>query len=115
MTARLVHVLWLSRNPRADMPEAAWALVQQQVPEARDVPLHHPAWWATAWGCFRACSTERSLGFGVGPIPWSRIRQWGESRGLTGSTLRTLEHVVQAMDNKYLELEATRAEAERKR
>jgi hypothetical protein len=116
MTARLVHVLWMGRNGsgRALMPAAAWAVVEQQTPDARDPGTRYPLWWQMSWACFCDTGTERSIGFGVGPIPYRAILEWGRWRGIGGANLTTLVHVVRRMDAKYLEIEAARAEAERK-
>lgn len=117
MTARLTHALWMSRNEgdrmREMLPPEAWAAVERDKPEARPVPIRFPLWGQMAFACFWDTSTERQLGFGVGPIPWSKIRLWGESRGLGHQHLVTLEHVVRQMDSEYLRIEHERAEAER--
>jgi hypothetical protein len=116
MTARLVHVEWMRRNGAGwdKVPASVKARTIEQTPEATDPGTRHPVWWQMAWSCFCDTSTERSLGFGVGPIPWSKIVEWGTLAGLTGSTLKDLVFIVRRMDAKWLELERIAAEAERK-
>lgn len=116
MTARLVHQLWMSRNgaPRDQMPPEAWAVVEAQTPEAREPPITRPLWTQIAFACFWDCSTERAIGFGgVGPIPYRAIVTWAD-RNVPRQHHRTLIDVVRRMDAKYLQIEAARAEAERK-
>lgn len=88
-------------------------MVAAQTPEARDPGTRFPLWWEMAYACFCDCSTERSFGFGVGPIPYSKILEWGRWKQLGAVDLGDLVHIVRRMDAKWLELEAARAEAER--
>lgn len=114
MTARLVHALWMSRHGagRDLMPVAQWAEVERQTPEAVVPAVRFPVWGQLCFACFWDCSTERALGFGgVGPIPFTRILEWGKWKRLDGTDLRTLVEVVRLMDAKYLEIEAARAKA----
>lgn len=80
-------------------------------------PTTFPLWAQLARACFWDVHTERSVGFGsVCPVPWSKIREWGTSRGLRSRDLLTLEHVVRQMDNAYLDhlrAEQRREEARR--
>lgn len=115
MTARLTHVLWASRNPVADMPPEALARVRSEVPTARPVPVARPAWERLAFEAFWALDTERPRGWGIYPIPVSRIREWCRAEAPSPATARILEQVVRAMDRRYLEIEIARAEAEKPR
>jgi hypothetical protein len=52
---------------------------------------------------FSELSSCRQFGDTIGPIPWHRIRQYGETRGLDEDMLRVFEHVIRLLDEAYLE------------
>ena len=54
------------------------------------------------WKAFHELTTERDLGFGVGPIPWQRIREYGDREGLDESEFETFREVIRALDTEYL-------------
>lgn len=56
-------------------------------------------------------STERQLGFTVGPIPASKIRSYRGAKGFSPAMMDLFESVIRAMDGAYLEW----AESERKK
>lgn len=109
MTARLTHEQWVSRNPVADMPPDVLARVRASEPKATPPTMRYPIWWQAAYACFCDCSTERSIGFGIGPIPSGAIRAWLAWKQIPEPTLTMLHDIVRRMDAKYLELEAARA------
>ena len=57
---------------------------------------------------FFELSSCRSLGWGVGPIPWRDIVQYGRFYELEPDVLRMFIRVIRAMDTVYLEWEAKR-------
>ena len=48
-------------------------------------------------------STERQLGFTVGPIPVSAIQDYASAKGLPSYMMVLFESVIRAMDKVYLE------------
>ena len=48
-------------------------------------------------------STERQIGMAIGPIPVSKIKEYGKRAGLEPDVLMVYEYVMKAMDNAYLE------------
>lgn len=55
-------------------------------------------WWA-----FWELATERDAGFGVGPIPWSSIKDFADAYELDDATTETLFHHTRGMDKAYRE------------
>lgn len=51
---------------------------------------------------FRALSTCRSFGLGVGPIPWTAIDAYAARFGMSDDMADHLNIVITAMDNVYL-------------
>lgn len=51
---------------------------------------------------FWRLSSERSIGFSMGPIPHSKIVEYGYSKGLRDGTLELFETVVRCMDESYI-------------
>jgi hypothetical protein len=93
------------------MDPATWARVQASDPRYVAPPVSAPLWHQMAFACFYDTSTERSLGFGIGPIPYSKILEWGRWKRLAGRDLDDLVFIVRRMDAKWLELEAARMKA----
>ena len=60
-------------------------------------------------------STEREVGFGVGPIPWSKIVEYGELEGLDLDVMRSFVRVVREMDTGYLKWQSDEADKKRRR
>lgn len=42
--------------------------------------------------------TERTVGFAVGPIPWSRVVAWCEFHGLDREATQIVVHVIRRLD-----------------
>ena len=55
------------------------------------------------WNAYKHLSTDRSSGFGPGPIPWSSVEDYGRRHELDDETMADLHHHVRAMDTAYLE------------
>ena len=69
--------------------------------------LRHPTWVAIILAGFHDVSTERAIGFGMGPIPWSAIVARGATApplgpGLKGPRLAAFVHAVRRCDGVYL-------------
>jgi hypothetical protein len=57
---------------------------------------------------FRDLSTDREIGMGRGPIPWSAIHLYGERYGLVKDDFDRLVRIIRAMDGAYLSYFAER-------
>jgi hypothetical protein len=64
---------------------------------------------------FWQLSTERSIGFSVGPIPASKIEEYGERRGFDRMTLENFIYIIRTMDAAYLDWLTQEREKNRKR
>lgn len=51
-------------------------------------------WMSFFLTSFYHLSTERPVGMGVGPIPWSKIIQYGEYYGFHGSSLDAFYGII---------------------
>ena len=51
---------------------------------------------------FWELSTERQLGFTVGPIPYTSVHLYGCQKGLSSSMMALFEATIRAMDQTYL-------------
>ena len=51
---------------------------------------------------FWLLSTERQIGFSVGPIPVSKIDEYGEKHGFDEMTLDIFRGIIRVMDVAYL-------------
>ncbi len=51
---------------------------------------------------FMDLTTERQLGFGEGPIPWSKIEMYADVHRIRGSQRESLHYMVREMDLAYL-------------
>lgn len=54
------------------------------------------------WEAFGELSTERQIGMGIGPIPWSAIKAYAEEFGIVGDEFESFLHIMRAMDSEYL-------------
>lgn len=52
---------------------------------------------------FHQLSTERQIGDVPGSIPWSKIVQYSDRRGLEPDVSVLLEHVIMRMDSAYIQ------------
>ncbi len=52
---------------------------------------------------FWELSTERQIGMAMGPIPHSKILEYGERRGLGRVMMRLFVHVIRGLDRAYTE------------
>jgi hypothetical protein len=63
-------------------------------------------WMAFYIESFFELSTERSVGMGIGPIPWSSIFNYASAFEFTGSDYHTFHSIIRAMDSHYLRMKA---------
>jgi len=59
-------------------------------------------WMAFFISAFYELSTERPASFGPGPIPWSKIIDFGRHYGYSGVNLEVFKDVIRKMDAHYL-------------
>lgn len=55
------------------------------------------------WNAFGDLTTCRSIGFGVGPIPWTAIRDYADEYQFVGEQRILLFRHIRAMDMAYLD------------
>lgn len=58
---------------------------------------------AFEWSAFQSLSTDRQIGMGLGPIPWSSIDRFARRYGFHGDDFDRLCSLIQAMDVAYLD------------
>ena len=67
-----------------------------------------------AYEAFNALSTDRQVGFGVGPIPWSAIDQFAQRYGIVDiDEFERLNYLIRVMDGVYLEDAAAKAKSKK--
>jgi hypothetical protein len=55
------------------------------------------------WQAFNELSSDRSMGMGLGPIPYSSIRAWADEHGVTGRDDFDFFHgVIRGVDTEFL-------------
>ena len=55
------------------------------------------------WKAFQDLSSDRDIGMGVGPIPWSAMHSWGARNRIRGDDFERLVMVLRGLDNIYME------------
>lgn len=55
------------------------------------------------YNAFFDLSSSRNQGMGIGRIPWTAIKDYGDCWGLSEEQMEDLFYFVRAMDNVYLE------------
>jgi hypothetical protein len=61
---------------------------------------------------FMDLTTERSIGFAEGPIPWSRIEQWADAHDVYDELREDLHYHIRTLDLAYLEYRAKKSTVE---
>jgi len=54
------------------------------------------------WAAFHELTSTRSIGFSIGPIPWTAVKAWADEHELVGSVREDLFFYVSAMDEEFL-------------
>lgn len=67
-------------------------------------------WYYEAFGKLTTC---RSIGMGVGPIPWLAVNEFGKRYGLDLEEQEDLEFLISSMDDAYLKHAAEKAEKDK--
>ena len=55
------------------------------------------------WKAFQDLSSDRDVGMGVGPIPWSAMSTWGARNHIWGDDFERLVMVLRGMDSIYMD------------
>ncbi len=99
-------MVWQEDNKDAPKIVNAFAKSGAQIPASlRDKLMGCPdlppgmELYVEAW---EALNTERSVGFGMGPIPWSACRAWCRDRGLSGDLSDMVWRVIRRVDGEML-------------
>ena len=58
--------------------------------------------WPWHWWAFGELSTERQMGMGTGPIPYSAIRDLADEFTLLGNERSSFLYIVRGLDTHYL-------------
>lgn len=64
---------------------------------------------------FLDLDSERNSGFALGPIPWTKIKEYAQTYDFDLELTEDLIYYVKALDNDYLKKQAAKAKAERQR
>lgn len=56
--------------------------------------------------CFWDLTSDRQMGYGIGPIPTSMIINYGRALGLDETQMDSLLYYIRALDNVYLDFRA---------
>lgn len=60
------------------------------------------------WKAFQDLSSDRDIGMGVGPIPWSAIHSWGARNHIWGDDFERLVMMVRGLDAVFMEKQAAK-------
>lgn len=60
---------------------------------------------------FLDLDTERQAGYSVGPIPWSKIKEYCEAHSFDAELSDDMFYFIKALDNSHLKRLAAKAEA----
>ena len=85
-------------------PLPDWYLEEPQLLPGEDVYL----------SAFFSLSTERQLGWSTGPIPDSKIFEYGERLGFDEAMIDLLRSVIRHLDKAFLDWTAEQREANRR-
>jgi hypothetical protein len=65
-------------------------------------------WLAGVWSAFRRLSTCRQLGMGMGPIPWTAVKDYALMEGMDRDEFTEFDYLIEAMDSEYLAVQSER-------
>ena len=94
--------------------------VEAAIRKGRSLPAWYLLWTEPLpgddWfmGAFWDLSTERPIGMGSGPIPWSALLRYAAYAGLTPGTMLLFRTVIHAMDREYLKWQEAQQESKMK-
>ena len=69
----------------------------------------------TYYEAFVELSTDRPIGMGIGPIPWTAIDLYAWRHGFSGDGFDYLLYMVRALDDAFLAYSRAKDESERKK
>ena len=80
-----------------------------------DAPVLEDAYQVNIHAAFWKLSTCRSIGMGVGAIPWDSIDRWAIRHGYSDDEIEyeTFVYLIQQLDEEFLEYQNAKAERER--
>lgn len=96
-------------------------MVRVAIAKGRDLPqwyVDEPLLLPTSeffLNAFADLSTERQMGMGLGPIPWSVTQLYAERKQLDPQMTEAFVTVIRTMDAAYLDWHAQEAEKQRQR
>lgn len=61
------------------------------------------------WKAFQDLSSDRDIGMGIGPIPWSSIHTWGSRNHIVGDDFERLVLMIRGLDAVYMDKQATKS------
>jgi hypothetical protein len=61
------------------------------------------------WKAFQDLSSDRDIGMGVGPIPWSSMNEWGARNHIRGDDFERFVAVLRGMDSIYMDKQSKKA------
>jgi len=61
------------------------------------------------WKAFQDLSTDRDIGMGIGPIPWSAIHAWGSRNRIYGDDFERLLMMIRGLDSVYMDKQAKKS------
>jgi hypothetical protein len=91
-----------------EMGESEQTIAKQAIQTGRPIPEkiqnapkleQHLTLYLTA---FFDLESDHSLGFGIGPIPWSKINQYANAYKFNEEQEHNLQHFIKKLDNVYL-------------
>ena len=67
------------------------------------------------WNAFWRLSSDRPVGMGLGPIPFSSVVMYASLYDMDHEGLTELAHIMQGMDNAFLKYQQEKSDKEKKR
>ncbi len=61
------------------------------------------------WRAFQDLSSDRDVGMGVGPIPWSAMSAWGARNRIRGDDFERLVLVLRGLDSIYMDKQSKKS------
>lgn len=83
-------------------PDAKAEALRHAPPDDAAVPPGAGMWWQ----CFTDLQSDRPMGMGLGPVPWSSIDQWARRYSIPDDEFAVLAHVIRRLDAEWLVMHA---------
>lgn len=65
------------------------------------------------WKAFQDLSSDRDVGMGVGPIPWSAMSTWGARNHIRGDDFERLVLVLRGLDSIYMDKQSKKSKGKK--